>query len=111
MEITRPHTALEITTYDGDVYTVPRDEGEALAEALETNRFIKLQGELVAVRTIKRVRPIEELSVVGTLTKAQKSLLNAKCASYRKNLGQEPDEMRIQHWTSLILSGETLTIL
>jgi hypothetical protein len=100
---------LEVVTYEGEIYYIQRSVEQAFYKAIEEKRFVQIQGEMVATRSIRKVRPIEQPPVTEGLNKEQRVLLQNKCASYKRAVGREATDMHIAHWTQMIHNGETFT--
>lgn len=110
MEVAKKITVLEVRMYNGEVFNLRAENAEAFAKAVEEKIFICLQGKYVNRRDIKEFEVIEQAESVTQLSKQNQNVLQAKIASYRKNLGKEPSATHIAHWTSILTSGGTLTI-
>lgn len=55
LQVYKPQFVLDIFTYDDSFYTVSFEQFDALQEALNTKKFIRIKDDLIATSSIKKV--------------------------------------------------------
>jgi hypothetical protein len=55
LQVYSPQFVLDIYTYDDSFYTVPFEQFDALQDALNTKKFIRIKDDLLATSSVKKV--------------------------------------------------------
>lgn len=75
MELMTMVDVIRVETYDGEVHFLPQEKWENFVQSVETSKFIVIQGEGVAVKSIKNFKKTKEVKEAIALTKDQRDEL------------------------------------
>ena len=93
---------LEISTMKGGVYYIERSHEEAMIEAMNTRKFIRIGEETIAVHQILGMKPVMESTYMAHLTLDQRRTLALRIKQFEENLGRRPNEIEIQKFIEKI---------
>ena len=90
-----------IETFDGERYYIPETSYGDLKNALKSDKFVEVNGELINSSSVKRVF-IEKQN--PDLTREQKAQLKERMAGFKRNLGRWPREAEVEKMTKKLFS-------
>lgn len=91
-EIVQYEKQVVLETFDGNLYFTPASNYTSLKKAMNTDKFLELNGELLNVSTIKRVYQSD--GEVG-LNREEKQILEQKKKAFYEKLGRAPSKIEI----------------
>lgn len=104
-EIIKYRPIYVIETYDQECYFLPEDQYKVLLEKLNNDRFIELDGELLACASVKRVYKDRGDDLVIRMSRDQRKRFMARCYDFEKNLGYPPSDAARQNIARKILGS------
>jgi len=93
-----------VESFEGNLYFTTHENYVALKKALNENKFIELNGELLNVSTIKRVYISNGES---TLNEKEKKALEQRKKEFKVNLGRHPNGGELKNIISKIIAKKS----
>lgn len=88
---------MEIILFDGSIYYIPITAYAMFKKTIERDRFVELQGALIATSTIKIVRQSKYDDLLRHLPQEQKRLLLKRCMRFEQKLDRYPTRTEVQN--------------
>lgn len=82
-----------VESFDGKLYFTSASNYQALKTALNTDKFVELNGELLNVSSVKKVYISDG---EASLSQDQKEALESRKKEFKLNLGRMPNSSEVQ---------------
>ena len=105
----------EITLYDGRILYTPQANYNGIKKALNTQKFIEVNGQLFNVSLVKSLTPVatqgslEIADMIKSCDPTHTSLLKDRIKEFQRSTGRTPPVEVVNKWIEKLRNGGRLT--